>query len=84
MELVKSISIVVSYIFCFVLIAKAIYHTYYVLTNLIGKHSGKLGFIVLFMPGQFNKIGNQHRVYLIETIIALFICSVILVLLGAE
>jgi hypothetical protein len=37
------------------------WHFWHMTQNIIGKYSGFLGVFCLFMPSQFNLVGNSHR-----------------------
>ena len=63
--------------------AKAIYHTYHVVTNATGKYSGLFGVLLLLMPSQFNEKGNRHRIALGPTLLWLMACWLVLFLTGA-
>ena len=53
---------------------KAIYHAFYVVTNVTGKYANLFGPLVLFMPNQFNAEGNRHRSALWPALLGVAVC----------
>ncbi len=66
--------LLIAFIGAFVFTCKAIYHMYYVVTNITGKYGNFLGPFVLFMPNQFTAEGNKHRVALAPAIFGVIVC----------
>ncbi len=83
MEVLKAIFTILAFVGALFFTAKAIYHTYHVVTNVTGKYSGFFSALLLLMPSQFNEQGNKHRVALGPTILALMACWLVLFLTGA-
>ncbi len=83
MEIAQIAIVVVTFIACFILTGKAIYHMWFVVTNITGKYANFLGPLLLFMPSQFNDVGNKHRVSLGPTLIGVLVCWLVLFLSGA-
>ena len=73
MELVKAIILLLAFVSCFYFTAKAIYHMFHMLNNIIGKYANFLAPLVLFMPSQFNEEGNKHRIKFYPSIIGVAI-----------
>ena len=69
MEMAQIAIAVLAFIACFVLTGKAIYHMWFVVTNVTGKYANFLGPLLLFMPNQFNEVDNKHRASLGSTLI---------------
>jgi len=82
MELAQIAITVLASFACFVLTGKAIYHMWFVVTNVTGKHANFLGLLALFMPNQFNEVGNKHRASLGPTLIGVLACWLVLFLSG--
>ncbi len=82
MELVNAAFITLAFLGAFFFTAKSIYHMYYVVTNVKGKHAYLLGAFLLFMPSQFNEKGNRHRNALAQTLVIVIACWVILFFTG--
>lgn len=80
MELLKDITFVVVLIVCSILTVKCIYHIWFVVTNIKGKFARILGPFLLFMPNQFNDVGNKHRALLFRAVIGVIGCWFILLL----
>lgn len=83
MEMAKIAISVLAFVACFVLIGKAIYHMWFVVTNVTGKYANFLGPLLLFMPNQFNEVGNKHRASLGLTLLGVLVCWLVLFLSGA-
>lgn len=83
MEVLKQVLAISAFVGTLFFTAKAIYHTYHVVTNVTGKYSGFFGALLLLMPSQFNEKGNKHRVALGPAILALMACWLVLYLTGA-
>lgn len=64
----------------FVFTGKAIYHMYYVVTNITGKYGSFFGPFVLLMPSQFTAEGNKHRVALAPAIFGVIVCLAVMLL----
>lgn len=62
---------------------KAIYHGFYVVTNVTGKYASLLGPFVLLMPNQFNAEGNRHRDGLWPALLGVAVCWGALFVSGA-
>ena len=82
MEIILSFILVLTFAVCVVLTIKMIYHMWYVITNITGKYSSFLVPFILFMPSQFNSLGNKHRLALLPTIFGISVCWLILVYFG--
>jgi len=48
------------------LTGKFIYHMLHIVRNVTGKYAYFLGALLLFMPSQFNEVGNLHRAKLLN------------------
>lgn len=83
MEVLKIVLAISAFVGALILTAKAIYHMYYVVTNVTGKYSGLFGVLLLLMPSQFNEKGNKHRVALGPVLLGLMACWLVLYLAGA-
>jgi hypothetical protein len=66
--------LLIAFVGAFVFTGKAIYHMYYVVTNITGKYGNFLGPFVLLMPSQFTPEGNKHRVALAPAIFGVIVC----------
>ncbi len=80
MEVAQTAIVIITFIACVVLTGKAIYHMWFVVTNITGKYASFLGLLLLLMPSQFNEVGNKHRESLGPTVIGVLICWLILFL----
>lgn len=83
MDALKTVLTVSAFLGILAFTAKAIYHTYHILTNITGKYSGLFGVLLLLMPSQFNEKGNRHRIALGPAFLGLMACWVVLFLTGA-
>jgi len=72
--------LLIAFIGAFVFTGKAIYHMYYVVTNITGKYGNFLGPFVLLMPSQFTAEGNKHRIALAPAIFGVIVCWVVILL----
>jgi hypothetical protein len=63
------------------LTGRLLWHCSHMNQNLIGKYSGFLGLFCLFMPNQFNQVGNHHRVRVLILIPILGLIFLLLLLL---
>lgn len=64
MDAIRLVLTFVGLIGGFFFTGKAVYHVFYLVTNVTGKYASFFGPFVLFMPNQFNAEGNRHRVAL--------------------
>lgn len=71
--IVKAVFLI-AFIGAFVFTVKAVYHMYFVVTNITGKHGNFLGPFVLLMPSQFNAEGNKHRAALAPALFGVIVC----------
>ena len=83
MEIVRIAVAIPAFIGAFFFTGKAIYHMFYVVTNITGKNASLLSPFVLLMPSQFNTLGNQHRVALGPSLLGIAVCWVLLFVSGA-
>jgi hypothetical protein len=54
------------FIFAMYATGKVIFHMFKLVTNVTGTYASLFGAFLLFMPSQFNKEGNAHRVILLR------------------
>ena len=82
MDKLQVVILVLAFVACMFFTGKVIYHAAYVINNVIGKHSSFFGPFILFMPSQFNKIGNKHRVSLFPSLLGVAASWLIFFLYG--
>ena len=63
--------------------AKSLFHAYYVVTNVTGRHANFLGPFVLLSASHFNSKGNQHRFSLGPSLLGLAVSWGTLFTVGA-
>lgn len=74
METLRLVFAISAFVGAFFFTGKAIYHTFYVVTNITGKYAGLLGPLAFLMPGQFNAVGNRHRAALGPALLGVGVC----------
>ncbi len=74
MDTIRVVLAISGFIGAFFFTGKAIYHAFYVVTNVTGKYASLLGLFVLLMPKQFNAEGNRHRVALGSALLGVAVC----------
>ena len=73
-EGINKIIAILAFIGAFIFTIKTIYHMWFVVTNVTGKYASFLGAFLLFMPSQFNEIGNKHRIALGPALLGVMFC----------
>jgi hypothetical protein len=74
MDTIRVVLAISGFIGAFFFTGKAIYHTFYVVTNMTRKYASLLGPFALLMPNQFNAEGNRHRVALGPALLGMAVC----------
>ncbi len=74
METVRVVVVISASVGAFFFTGKTIYHFFYMVTNMTGKYASLFGPLALFMPNQFNAVGNRHRVALGPALLGVGVC----------